>query len=95
MFHSLIICLSPIIGYHAPIDVLMELHRMETDDTPSNGEIINVCFGKEWYRFPSSFFLPSDRYAEMNRYPPRVVSTSNKAVMQPVKLGIFVITNIT
>jgi len=23
---------------------------------------INLCVGKEWYRFPSSFFLPSERY---------------------------------
>lgn len=23
---------------------------------------INLCVGKEWYRFPSSFFLPSERW---------------------------------
>lgn len=23
---------------------------------------VNICVGKEWYRFPSSFFLPSERY---------------------------------
>ena len=23
---------------------------------------MNICVGKEWYRFPSSFFLPSERH---------------------------------
>ena len=23
---------------------------------------INVCMGKEWYRFPSNFFLPSNNW---------------------------------
>jgi alpha-1,2-mannosyltransferase len=23
---------------------------------------INICVGKEWYRFPSNFFLPSERF---------------------------------
>ena len=25
-------------------------------------EEFNVCVGKEWYRFPSSFFLPGDNW---------------------------------
>ncbi|KAM3718865.1 Alpha-1,2-mannosyltransferase algn-9 [Dirofilaria immitis] len=25
-----------------------------------NTMVIHICIGKEWYRFPSSFFLPSD-----------------------------------
>lgn len=29
---------------------------------------INVCYGKEWYRYPSSFFLPSS-----NRYRMRFI----------------------
>ena len=28
---------------------------------------INLCVGKEWYRFPSSFFLPSERYSVLIR----------------------------
>ena len=24
---------------------------------------VNVCFGKDWYRFPSSFALPSNKYS--------------------------------
>ncbi|KXH49658.1 Alg9-like mannosyltransferase, partial [Colletotrichum nymphaeae SA-01] len=27
----------------------------------------NVCFGKEWYRFPSSYFLPRDMHAKFVR----------------------------
>ena len=23
---------------------------------------VNVCMGKEWHRFPSSFFLPGDNW---------------------------------
>ena len=33
-----------------------ELQRLEGDNT------INICVGKEWYRFPSNFFLPSERF---------------------------------
>jgi alpha-1,2-mannosyltransferase len=25
-------------------------------------QTINVCTGKEWYRFPSSFFLPDNQW---------------------------------
>ena len=28
----------------------------------SNMPQLNVCVGKEWYRFPSNFFLPSERF---------------------------------
>ncbi|KAJ1528897.1 hypothetical protein ONE63_007266 [Megalurothrips usitatus] len=49
-------------GYHAPMDILMELGGLESSgELPKKGNI-NVCVGKEWYRFPSSFFLPSDRF---------------------------------
>jgi alpha-1,2-mannosyltransferase len=27
----------------------------------------NVCFGKDWYRFPSSYFLPRDMHAKFIR----------------------------
>lgn len=46
-------------GYHAPLDVYPQLSSL----TSTKGGIrasdhVNVCVGKEWYRFPSSFFLP-------------------------------------
>lgn len=60
------------IGYHAPLDVFGELQQRALDrqleanvppDTP-----VNVCIGKEWYRFPSNFFMPDDRFDIMIVY---------------------------
>ena len=39
-------------AYNAPFDIYSQLPSDLTQDT-------NVCVGKEWYRFPSSFYLPS------------------------------------
>jgi len=54
------------INYHAPIEVYTQLSVKEfqsglNDQVPLPGEI-NVCVGKEWYRFPSNFFMPSERF---------------------------------
>jgi alpha-1,2-mannosyltransferase len=53
-------------GYHAPLDVFGELHQRAVDHSelvsPSQTKVINICIGKEWYRFPSNFFLPDDRW---------------------------------
>ncbi|XP_067943793.1 alpha-1,2-mannosyltransferase ALG9-like [Watersipora subatra] len=52
-------------GYHAPIDIYTALnnissyrsiHRLRSDAS------VSVCMGKEWYRYPSSFFLASERW---------------------------------
>jgi hypothetical protein len=43
-------------GYHAPLQVYAELPALIQDQQA------RVCVGKEWYRFPSSFFLPNDKY---------------------------------
>eukprot|EP00058_Branchiostoma_floridae_P005997 XP_002591485.1 hypothetical protein BRAFLDRAFT_105257 [Branchiostoma floridae] len=50
-------------GYHAPLDLYPELQRIVEDPTvhrmdPSRE--VNLCIGKEWYRFPNSFFLPEN-----------------------------------
>uniref|UniRef100_A0A182VXH3 Mannosyltransferase n=1 Tax=Anopheles minimus TaxID=112268 RepID=A0A182VXH3_9DIPT len=37
--------------YSAPMTILNGLPA-------ANGQEMNVCYGKEWYRFPGSFFLP-------------------------------------
>lgn len=57
-------------NFSAPIDVFKGLneHLIEpaTLDKPAfssrdnNNTSVRVCIGKEWYRFPSSFFLPSN-----------------------------------
>lgn len=49
-------------GYHAPLDLYPEFHRIIKDPTLNSvpeGRPVSVCVGKEWYRFPSSFLLPN------------------------------------
>lgn len=43
---------SQVINYNAPLKLFNKISRLKS---PS---VINLCIGKEWYRFPSSFFLP-------------------------------------
>ena len=45
-------------GYHAPMDVFLELNRLSWESEGDKNNY-NVCVGKEWHRFPSSFFLPN------------------------------------
>ena len=45
-------------GYHAPLDIYSNLKHIHNNLLP-HGQTVNLCVGKEWYRFPSSFFLPS------------------------------------
>jgi hypothetical protein len=40
------------------MDILRSLNE---EEVPSSGNI-NVCYGKEWHRFPSSFLFPDQRY---------------------------------
>ncbi|KAM4651329.1 alpha-1,2-mannosyltransferase ALG9 isoform 1-T1 [Discoglossus pictus] len=50
-------------GYHGPLDLYPEFHRIAKDPsihTVAAGRSVNVCVGKEWYRFPSSFLLPDN-----------------------------------
>ncbi|KAL3475910.1 hypothetical protein BJX99DRAFT_247236 [Aspergillus californicus] len=54
--------LGMITAYNAPLKVLVPLERSEIF-RPSDF----VCFGKEWYRFPSSFFLPDGLRAKFVR----------------------------
>ncbi|PSN34732.1 Alpha-1,2-mannosyltransferase ALG9 [Blattella germanica] len=49
-------------GYHAPLDLFMELNNLTADKKLPSDQNINVCIGKEWYRYPSSFFLPDNRW---------------------------------
>jgi alpha-1,2-mannosyltransferase len=51
-----------ITAYNAP---LLTLQSLEKADTGNAGDY--VCFGKEWYRFPSSFFLPNGMRAKFVR----------------------------
>ncbi|KAF4520183.1 hypothetical protein B566_EDAN003895 [Ephemera danica] len=49
-------------GYHAPLDVYMEFSKLAPQDQEKTASPINVCVGKEWHRFPSSFFLPDNNW---------------------------------
>nr|CAD7442255.1 unnamed protein product [Timema bartmani] len=49
-------------GYHAPLDLFMELSNVTGDNKLPADQNINICVGKEWYRFPTSFFLPDNRW---------------------------------
>ena len=57
----IVVVCPPFTGYHTPLDVYpllggiadnKEIHTLPPDRP------VNVCVGKEWYRFPNSFFLP-------------------------------------
>lgn len=48
-------------NYHASMDVWMHVsHLPYTNNSTFPPGPVNVCTGKEWYRFPSSFFLPNN-----------------------------------
>lgn len=47
-------------GFHAPMDVFLELNRLSWENDKETTTSYNICTGKEWHRFPSSFFLPNN-----------------------------------
>lgn len=49
-------------NYHAPLDLMMELNRYPVETKISERTQVNVCFGKEWHRYPGSFFLPNSNW---------------------------------
>lgn len=59
-------------SFRAPLDVYRHLSDIELQrgigprDAPSEyistQREVNICVGKEWYRFPASFFLPDRRF---------------------------------
>jgi len=50
--------LGTVTAYQAPMGIYEPLHRPEFAKLDAS-----VCLGKEWYRFPSSFFLPKNMRA--------------------------------
>lgn len=49
-------------NYHAPLDLMMELNRYPLEVNVPDHSQIHVCFGKEWHRYPGSFFLPNKKW---------------------------------
>lgn len=64
LLFSMAIGLARIYGlytaYSAPLSIYKPLFEV-------GGEGDTVCFGKDWYRFPSSYFLPRDMHAKFIR----------------------------
>lgn len=50
--------------YKAPFQVLQDLNSIERSSESNPSISKTICFGQEWYRFPSHFFLPSSFRAE-------------------------------
>ncbi len=50
-------------GYHAPLDTFRHLSTANIMNVvqPVQGDV-NLCLGKEWYRYPSEFFLPDQKW---------------------------------
>ncbi|KAL7627339.1 mannosyltransferase [Parahypoxylon ruwenzoriense] len=54
-------------AYSAPLKVYQPLGSGIVGEHGLGGRGDHVCFGKEWYRFPSSYFLPLDMHAKFIR----------------------------
>ncbi|KAF7717497.1 Alpha-1,2-mannosyltransferase [Penicillium ucsense] len=54
--------LGMVSAYNAPLKVLEPLQQLDVAPIEAN-----VCFGKEWYRFPSSYHLPHNMRAKFIR----------------------------
>ncbi|KAI1153926.1 glycosyltransferase family 22 protein [Nemania diffusa] len=68
LFLSLDLGLTRIVGiytaYSAPLKIYESLGAGVSGEKGIGSRRDNVCFGKEWYRFPSSYFLPRDMHAK-------------------------------
>lgn len=61
-------------GYHAPLDLYASISTQPILSRVRTLDEVNLCVGKEWYRVPSSFFLPDKRWVSFrigrfNVYP--------------------------
>ncbi|KAM6521330.1 mannosyltransferase [Fusarium solani] len=54
-------------AYSAPMSIYSPLWEGAEGAAPLGREEDTVCLGKEWYRFPSSYFLPRDIHAKFVR----------------------------
>eukprot|EP01119_Soliformovum_irregulare_P000869 TRINITY_DN10637_c0_g1_i1.p1 TRINITY_DN10637_c0_g1~~TRINITY_DN10637_c0_g1_i1.p1 ORF type:complete len:558 (+),score=122.15 TRINITY_DN10637_c0_g1_i1:196-1869(+) len=56
--------ISMVVNYGGPLHVYSHLYHTELRGGSAFGsdEKIRICVGKEWYRFPSNFFLPAENF---------------------------------
>lgn len=59
---SLARTMALLLHYRAPMVIYTNLPKLESVQGPAAPATSLVCVGAEWYRFPSSFFLPSPMY---------------------------------
>ncbi|KAI8960816.1 glycosyltransferase family 22 protein [Daldinia sp. FL1419] len=68
---SLVVGVTRIIGvctaYSAPLKLYEPLGAGVLGQQGLGNRADHVCYGKEWYRFPSSYFLPRDMHAKFIR----------------------------
>eukprot|EP00026_Physarum_polycephalum_P005805 Phypoly_transcript_05843.p1 GENE.Phypoly_transcript_05843~~Phypoly_transcript_05843.p1 ORF type:complete len:617 (+),score=73.87 Phypoly_transcript_05843:224-1852(+) len=88
IFGSMALSVSRTIGqhryYHAPMEIWQHLSDTELasgDESKmlysTNTKVINICVGKEWYRFPSHFFIPnSNNYRTSQKFKFSFVKSS-------------------
>jgi alpha-1,2-mannosyltransferase len=80
---------SMMLNYNAPIGVYTNFYMISKNDTSTPR---NVCVGKEWYRFPSSFFL-RDNYnllflkSEFNGLLPKYFEKENGTSIVPEEMN--------
>lgn len=43
------------------MEIMIETNKLGSEGGISSDGNINFCVGKEWHRFPGSFFLPSNK----------------------------------
>lgn len=43
------------------MEIMTEVNKLGMEGEVPNDVNINFCIGKEWHRFPSSFFFPSNK----------------------------------
>lgn len=46
--------------YSAPLTTATIFNEMESQNPSPPSQLVNVCVGREWYHFPTSFFLPDN-----------------------------------
>lgn len=49
-------------GYYAPMEVMSEANKLVMEGEVPGDVNVNFCVGKEWHRFPNSFFFPSNNW---------------------------------
>ncbi|RCI10342.1 hypothetical protein L249_4341 [Ophiocordyceps polyrhachis-furcata BCC 54312] len=64
---SLCLGLARSYGVYSAYSAPMRVYEPLWGDDAVGGPEDLVCFGKEWYRFPSSYFLPRDMHAKFIR----------------------------